>query len=149
MSENLWEKREGGKVFEGDKTKYLTYSKASASSTGIVCLKLWKPIQVQQKLLTGALRVPFLQHTALLNHTLQHLKEKQKLLSYGCISLQYRIKPRSLLRLISAIPETSGQLYWIMQASPYAITIKIITMQVDFMVKLERCMDLENSISSY
>ena len=84
-------------MFDGDKNKHLTYSKVSMSSTGIVCLKLWKHIQVQHKLLTGASRVPFLQHTALLNHTLQHLKEKQKHLSNRCISLQHRIKPRSLL----------------------------------------------------
>lgn len=49
-------------VSQHDKTKHLTYSKASISSTGLVCLKLWKPIQVQHKLLTGALHVPFLQH---------------------------------------------------------------------------------------
>lgn len=141
--------RKGGKVFEGDKTKHLTSSKPSMSSTGIVCLQQWKPIQVQYKLLTGASCVPFLQHTALLNHALQRLKEKQKHLSNCCISLQYQIKPRSLLRLTSSIPEPHEQLYWIMQASPYAIMTKIITMQVGFMFKLEWRMDSEkNSISS-
>lgn len=48
------------------------------------------------------------------------------------------------------MPETSEQLYWIIKASPYATAIEIITMQADFMFKLEWCMDLEkNSIPSY
>lgn len=83
-------------------------------------------------------------------YTLQHLEENQKHLSNCCISLQYQIKPKSLFQLIRSLPETSEQLHCIMQASLYAIAIKIITKLVDFMFKLEWCMDLKkNSISSY
>lgn len=81
---------------------------------------------------------------------LQHLQENQKHLSNCCISLQHQIKPRSLFQCISSIPETSEQFYRIMQASLYAIEIKIITMLVNFMFKLEWCMDLKKkSVSSY
>lgn len=71
-------------------------------------------------------------------YTLQHLQENQKHLSNCCICLQHQIKPKSLFQLtVLSLSETTEELYCIMQASLYATAIKIITMLVDFMCKLE------------
>lgn len=64
---NPLEKKRRKKSAESDKTKHLIHTKASMSSTGPVCLKLWKPIHRHHRFLTGALAQPSLS-TDLIRH---------------------------------------------------------------------------------
>lgn len=75
---NPLEKKRRRKLAESGKTKHLIHTKASMSSTGPACLKLWKHIHRHHKFLTGALAHASFSAELSFNQTLQHLKEKKK-----------------------------------------------------------------------